>query len=529
VEGAWRRKVDVETRSMKKKLAELTQIETDLDRKLKGLKKREAAERWRIASAKTSLTNQLQAEIKELKDELSKMQRNDQKLPSKMAVVSTAVNSPNEDEDKEGKRLTGASVELDNNSKSAPTNIRIKFTIAKEIPVDGNVIVEFPSPFTPSCLSDVCLGGIEGIDGGLTTTRIDMRKITLVRTSDGSAVPGNTEITVVLTKIKTPSRIGNTGVFCISTKTKSGSVIEINTEVAGVEIVDSSKLGGATVEFSDCSIAAVTTATIRLRPSTEIPADGKIVVDFPCQFSPMDGQGGAGVGSVVGMDGGITVLVDDLALVLVLLRDGKGTPVIVNTELTIMLDNLQMPGLVGETGAFGITTQTSTGVILQTDRSVKGPELIMASTAVNKSQIVEISTARRLISAKTRKYLQLKSSKKELQVKEEKVEDAMNRNGTTLNEDAEAADGDEGFLEQIGDIVSDRIAGNCPLLDVDLPARRIYLKEMINFWAGTADIKPQSYSIVDQLQVACSIINSVVGELGLMPLHLRVEGHVHKV
>ena len=104
----------------------------------------------------------------------------------------------------------------------------------------------------------------------------------------------------------------------------------------------------------------------------------------------------------------------------------------------------------------------------------------------------------------------------------------MDLHRSTLHEDEEV-DSDEAYLQQIGDIVSHRIAGKCPLVDVDLPARRIYLTEMINFWAGSADIKPPSLPIVDQLQRACSIINSVVEELGLMPLHLRVERHVHKV
>merc|ERR1719261_198600 len=75
-------------------------------------------------------------------------------------------------------------------------------------------------------------------------------------------------------------------------------------------------------------------------------------------------------------------------------------------------------------------------------------------------------------------------------------------------------------LERIDTIVRDRLGDQCPLIEVDLTARRIFLKEMINFWAGTADIKPACFQIVEQLQVACRMIHTVVAEEGMPPLHL---------
>jgi outer membrane protein OmpA-like peptidoglycan-associated protein len=55
------------------------------------------------------------------------------------------------------------------------------------------------------------------------------------------------------------------------------------------------------------------------------------------------------------------------------------------------------------------------------------------------------------------------------------------------------------------------------------------LLEAIHFWAGTADVKPESESVVEQLQFACRMIHAVVAETeGMPPLHIRVEGHVHE-
>jgi len=83
-------------------------------------------------------------------------------------------------------------------------------------------------------------------------------------------------------------------------------------------------------------------------------------------------------------------------------------------------------------------------------------------------------------------------------------------------------------LRRIEKDVNDRLGGRCPHIEVDLTNRRIHLQETINFWAGTADIKPECFSIVEQLQIACRMINTVVTEEGMPPLHMRVEGHVHK-
>jgi len=84
------------------------------------------------------------------------------------------------------------------------------------------------------------------------------------------------------------------------------------------------------------------------------------------------------------------------------------------------------------------------------------------------------------------------------------------------------------LMKQVDDLVEEKLGDSCPDIDVDLPRRRIFLKSMIHFWAGTADIKPQCYSTVAQLQLACRTVNEVVETMGMKPLHLRVEGHVHK-
>jgi outer membrane protein OmpA-like peptidoglycan-associated protein len=73
-----------------------------------------------------------------------------------------------------------------------------------------------------------------------------------------------------------------------------------------------------------------------------------------------------------------------------------------------------------------------------------------------------------------------------------------------------------------------KIGGKCPNLDINLEQRRIDLKEMINFRAGTAVIKEEDMNIVQELQFAVKVIHDTVVEANLPDLHLRVEGHVHK-
>merc|ERR1711908_106800 len=72
------------------------------------------------------------------------------------------------------------------------------------------------------------------------------------------------------------------------------------------------------------------------------------------------------------------------------------------------------------------------------------------------------------------------------------------------------------------------ISAHCPDIDVDLERGQIRLKNTIHFWAGTADIKPESYSLLRQLKIAVRAVFNVCISMHLPPVHLRVEGHVHK-
>ena len=77
-------------------------------------------------------------------------------------------------------------------------------------------------------------------------------------------------------------------------------------------------------------------------------------------------------------------------------------------------------------------------------------------------------------------------------------------------------------------MVMKRLHGKIRYIVVDLINMRIYLKEMINFHAGTANIKEEDMEIVDELTLVCRTIHEVVREFNLPDIHLRVEGHVHK-
>jgi hypothetical protein len=50
----------------------------------------------------------------------------------------------------------------------------------------------------------------------------------------------------------------------------------------------------------------------------------------------------------------------------------------------------------------------------------------------------------------------------------------------------------------------------------------------VHFWAGTAKIKEESNRVVSQLQFAVKTVFNICMTYGLPPVHLRVEGHVHK-
>jgi outer membrane protein OmpA-like peptidoglycan-associated protein len=84
------------------------------------------------------------------------------------------------------------------------------------------------------------------------------------------------------------------------------------------------------------------------------------------------------------------------------------------------------------------------------------------------------------------------------------------------------------MMQLLQEAVLVKLGGEMKYVELNLKIRRIHLKKVVNFWAGTAIIKPEGALIVEELAKVCKAIFDCVRELKMEKLHMRVEGHVHK-
>ena len=266
------------------------------------------------------------------------------------------------------------------------------FTTQNPIPVDGKIIVEVPATFT-AIADSITVGTLANIDGGLTVTSTGTATtyastlktaggpwvVTISRDGDGTTVPKDTVVTFTLTDFTNQQFEGASGTFPLLKTTLSDGTTAIDESSAEG---DAYGTVGPSVTFTPSgwsnvaptitpqSLIAGATTDIDVTFTTQnpVPADGKIIFEFPSTFTDVAGSAVSALGNIDGtfavtQTGTATVYASTLkttggSWVVTITRQGDGTTVPSGTAVSFTLSNVINQQHEGASGVFPLFKTT---------------------------------------------------------------------------------------------------------------------------------------------------------------------------
>ncbi|MFH1189715.1 MAG: hypothetical protein V1682_03410 [Candidatus Omnitrophota bacterium] len=258
-----------------------------------------------------------------------------------------------------GQPITTASVTPASLVAGVTGNVTVTFTNVSPIPVDGKIVVTFPSTFTlDSGASTAVLN--DDITGDLTATANNTaHTVTLTRSNGPSIVTGDTSISITLTNIKNPETTGVTDYYGIKVTTFGDIIIDSTSTITGSTIEnggsgeDNNLTSTNVIPVADSGLyyaGATGDVIVNFTTVNPIPANGKIIVVFPSGFSFA-----TPAATATGLDGTFSVSVTGQTVTLT--RSG-GTQSAAGAK-SITLTNVTNPTPGGDTGTYAIYTATS--------------------------------------------------------------------------------------------------------------------------------------------------------------------------
>jgi hypothetical protein len=265
--------------------------------------------------------------------------------------------------------LTETSVTQDSPVVSVVTNNTVIFATSNDIPADGLLVISFPSGFALDSGGTTKISHVTtdttSFDGSFVLST-NNQVLTITRQNDGSTFSAGGKISFVLSNIKNPTSVGETGTFSIQTQNTSFNVIDENTAVPAVVIV-SGPLGDSSMGFGSTVAGATTHVDVTFTTSATFPVDGYIKIVFPSGFD-LSGVSTLTVFSPDGsIDGSFTVSVNGQTVTIT--RNGDGSITSAGT-LKLRIANIVNPSSTGFTGTFSIVTYQSDDTPIEGDASV---------------------------------------------------------------------------------------------------------------------------------------------------------------
>ncbi|GMH97537.1 hypothetical protein TrST_g6720 [Triparma strigata] len=225
------------------------------------------------------------------------------------------------------------------------------FTTGNPIPADGKIVVEFPMTFVAVSASAATAGS--GIDGSLTASTSG-RAVTITRSGDGAVIAAGTEVTITIPSITNQKYEGSSGVFVALKTTLSDGSTRIDEATSGTSTLPSavtftpSTFGGIATTVTPASLVAGASGNAVLVFTTEnpIPADGKIVVEFPTTFHAIAATAAT---PGAGIDGNLAASSTGRAVTIT--RSG-GSEIAAGVSVTITLPSVTNQKYEGSSGVF---------------------------------------------------------------------------------------------------------------------------------------------------------------------------------
>lgn len=269
-----------------------------------------------------------------------------------------------------GGTLAATDVEPASLAAGAESDVLVAFTLVNLLPIDGKVVLDFPSGFNATGLAAVT--NVANVDGGWTIALSNgdgtNDVVTLTRNGAGTVINGGTAVQIRLEdEIRNPQIAGSAGTYSLQTQLNAGSTLDSATVAA--DVITAGALSSTNVEPASLLLSATGNVTIDFTTTNPIPLDGKIVVTFPTSLGggfAFDQGGATAVTSSAGFDGTLTAAV---AANVVTITRAAGTAASAGAK-QIVLSNIMNPGAAGSTGTYQILTTTAGSISIDQDTAV---------------------------------------------------------------------------------------------------------------------------------------------------------------
>jgi hypothetical protein len=274
--------------------------------------------------------------------------------------------------------LSGTNVQPASLVAGAVGDVGVTFIISDPLPVDGKIVITFPSGFRLNSGSATAMGDDVASFPGSASVSVSGQIATITRAGDGGAVDADTVVRLTLTSIKNPPVSGSSKSYIIKTTTSSDITLDVDTAVRP-DIITPGVLGFTNVEPASLVAKAVGRVTVSFTTANPLPGEGDIVITFPSGFGLIGGEVMNLAGDGPSFDGMTTVVLSEHSVIISRL---EGNLVEADTKVFLVLNGIKNPPVSGPTGTYSVKTKTSAGVPI--DQATSIPSDIMFEEVITK-------------------------------------------------------------------------------------------------------------------------------------------------
>jgi hypothetical protein len=264
--------------------------------------------------------------------------------------------------------MTSTNVEPASLVAGTTNTVTVTFTTVNAIPNNGRIRVTFPGGFNVSGASG---GTCSSMDGGFTTS-VTGQEVTIARNSAGTSEPAGAQ-TCTMNGITNPGSAGSTGTYSLQSTNSSGQLIDTATVSADTITAATPTLTSTNVQPASLNTGATSVVTLSFTTTNNIPANGKIAVQFPSGFVVTGATGG----TCSSMDGTFVTSISGQRVTIT--RQNDGSLQAGGSAETCTVSGIQNPTTASSTGTYSLATLTSTDSVIDTDTGVTA-DTIVAST-----------------------------------------------------------------------------------------------------------------------------------------------------
>ena len=272
--------------------------------------------------------------------------------------------------------LTDVNVVLFSPNAGASGTVQVVFTTQNEIPVDGEIVIEFPAGFTFS--TPMATSSTPAVlDLGLPSIAVAVTGSTLTIVRNGTIeTPVGADVLLDISGVTNPSFAVDT-VYNVHTQTAGGAnLIDQIENVAGESVLAGLMPNSAVTPSSTAIFGLNDEVVVSFTTTNIIPVRGKVVIVFPDGFTFNDG--GATLATSTDLQATLTTTIVETNVTVQ--RDASGSnPLAAGTVVDdLTLSNIRNP-LGSPQGFFKLYTFTSVDALIDSNTTIPVTELVTGS------------------------------------------------------------------------------------------------------------------------------------------------------